>query len=381
MFGFPGSAAADQNLGLFDMRAAVEWVYQNIAQFGGDPDRITLFGHSTGATGIDMMLYAFPNDTIVKGTILQSANAQGSIQRAPRTLQTALTSWANATASLGCSENDEAAKLECMRTKSMDEIIALQFPADARGIRYLPASGTGVRFLPTIDNETVFSDYRTRSDFKKVPLLIGNTHTESSINLALAVANAGSTTPTPTTSSTDAIYTCPIAERANLAVANDLPVWRYRWLGSFPNTRIIESVDSGAWHGSELGVLFGTNEAVVPNTPEENEIGALMRGLWATFAKDPVDGLASYEGGVPRYAPGTESLIQLGLNNSVELLYAAADTYDGACGLTVSGNDNATTVTVNGGEGGWRLSGLANVMLGLVVLGTNTNYSSFPALS
>jgi carboxylesterase type B len=48
MFGYPHASALSgtQNLGLLDTRAAVEWVVQNIRQFGGDPAKITLGGPS-----------------------------------------------------------------------------------------------------------------------------------------------------------------------------------------------------------------------------------------------------------------------------------------------------------------------------------------------
>ena len=51
-FGFAASEAlraeGSENLGLRDQRLAIEWTRDNIAAFGGDPDRITIHGQSSG---------------------------------------------------------------------------------------------------------------------------------------------------------------------------------------------------------------------------------------------------------------------------------------------------------------------------------------------
>jgi carboxylesterase type B len=72
IFGQPNApqlvnASQSQNFGLLDIRAAIEWVHANIAQFGGNPERITIFGQSAGAVAVDAYSFAYPNDTIVKG--------------------------------------------------------------------------------------------------------------------------------------------------------------------------------------------------------------------------------------------------------------------------------------------------------------------------
>jgi carboxylesterase type B len=61
------SKTSSQNFGLLDLDTAVQWVHDNIAAFGGDPDRITIFGQSAGSAAADAYTFAHPNDKIVKG--------------------------------------------------------------------------------------------------------------------------------------------------------------------------------------------------------------------------------------------------------------------------------------------------------------------------
>ena len=72
IFGQPNApqlagSSQSQNFGLLDRQAAINWVHTNIAAFGGDPNRIVLFGESAGSISADAYTYANPGDTIVKG--------------------------------------------------------------------------------------------------------------------------------------------------------------------------------------------------------------------------------------------------------------------------------------------------------------------------
>jgi cholinesterase len=53
----------------------VEWVHQNIANFGGDASKVTIFGQSSGGVAADWWTYAYKDEPLVNGIIMESGNA------------------------------------------------------------------------------------------------------------------------------------------------------------------------------------------------------------------------------------------------------------------------------------------------------------------
>jgi cholinesterase len=106
-------------------------------------------------------------------------------------------------------------------------------------------------------------------------------------------------------------------------------------LGDFPDLELTTFPDSGAYHGSEISVLFdtlGEGNGLPPPTEAEIAIGNYMRGAWAAFAKDPENGLHCYGGGWPQYNTQGKTLIRLAYNDTLGINVVYPTLYDSVCG-------------------------------------------------
>ncbi|KAL2223035.1 carboxylesterase family protein [Thermoascus aurantiacus ATCC 26904] len=326
VFGYPNAPEIDtnkQNVGLLDQRLAIEWVYNNIADFGGDPTKIMLFGQSAGAASADMYSYAYPTNPLVRAIGLES----GVASLLPNTDFT-YENWNRLAAALGCSSssssNTNSSSLECMRRLPFKAIVD-----------EVTTDGT-YSFVPVADNLTVFADYAERARERKIarlPTLMGGNERECAAYQSLDTKEFNETQQVEQTQGS---FNCPIQEAALLRVEQDVPTWRYLYHGNFSNLSPVPWL--GAYHSSEVPIVLGTYDLSPlavddPSsvTPEEVRVSRYMQGAWVAFAKDPWNGLAGGRYRWPLFDPNKETLINLALNNSDTAVFTSASAWDSHC--------------------------------------------------
>jgi cholinesterase len=196
--------------------------------------------------------------------------------------------WFNASLQLGCSGSDAKESLVCMRKKSYQEILAASYDPN-------PLSAILGDFGPTPDNKVVFTQnqYKLRQlagEFIKKPYLTGSNHYEAGLFRLFAQAT-NVTIPDIDWCLFDlAVFTCPAARSALGRALALVPSYRYRYYGQFANLRLTKTPNSGAWHGSEIPLIWGTvqESTLLANSAIESEIGKYLQTTWASFAKNPL---------------------------------------------------------------------------------------------
>ncbi|KAF2192861.1 alpha/beta-hydrolase [Zopfia rhizophila CBS 207.26] len=138
IFGYPNAAALNGknlNPGLLDQRKAIEWVYQNIHSFGGNPDQMILFGQSAGGMAVDKYSYAYLDDPIVKGFIAQSGTAVGG----GSTSDPKGTNFSYVASQVGCTSTNKDEEFSCMQHADAAVIIEVynKYNASLNGGRSL----------------------------------------------------------------------------------------------------------------------------------------------------------------------------------------------------------------------------------------------------
>ncbi|KAI1766594.1 carboxylesterase [Hypoxylon sp. FL1150] len=321
IFGFPNAKGlTDKNFGVLDQRLAIEWVRDNIKQFGGDPGKITLWGQSAGSAIIDGIQFAWPSDPIFRSVITES----GVTLMGTTSNDMNQTSFDYVSKQLGCSLNNTAQKeVECMQKIDVDLIEEVLFNYTASGAT--PA----LYFGPQADGKIVFTpaEYLSKGeagDYANVPMLVGSNAQEGSSFVPFSVNST--ITAAQIATLTDEVVQCPVAKTCKFREDSGRLTYRYFYAGNFTNISPIPWV--GAYHFSELPLVMGThNDFRSPSTPFETSLSHLMQDMWLAFANDPQEGLKRYN-----WAPYSSngSALVLGKEN-VLAQPGAISTIDAGC--------------------------------------------------
>jgi len=168
------SHTGSQNNGVLDMIAALEWVRDNIAAFGGDPSRVTICGESAGAGAVNALLCSPSARPLFHQAISESA---------PARFGPAGHEFINEYRSeLGSSE--APATLEDMRSASVDDLLTAQQSlldngASQLGVTLMTSHRRG--FRPAIDGLTLTANPPEAVASDPLPLLIGTNADEGTL--------------------------------------------------------------------------------------------------------------------------------------------------------------------------------------------------------
>ncbi|MFJ2768093.1 carboxylesterase/lipase family protein [Streptomyces sp. NPDC087300] len=280
--GFLHLADAPDNRGVRDWIAALEWVRDNIAAFGGDPAKVTVGGQSAGGGAVQTLLAAPAARGLFRAALAMSASTMVPGER-----------WAGrAVAELFTRRTGVPATAAALRDLSDDRILALQDAVSAPGPDR--AELPGLLLAPFADGDSVprpvLAELMDGAAGADVPLLLGFTRHEFH-------AFGGQEL-------TDLVFRTPNLAVARARAARELPTWLYEFTWPSP---VPGGTEGLAFHCLDLPFAFdllGAEgvRAAAGRTPP-HRLATAMHTAWVAFVRDLDPG-----GGWPRYAAGRRTV-------------------------------------------------------------------------
>uniref|UniRef100_A0A8C6GS67 Carboxylic ester hydrolase n=1 Tax=Mus spicilegus TaxID=10103 RepID=A0A8C6GS67_MUSSI len=161
------------NWGHLDQVAALHWVQDNIANFGGNPGSVTIFGESAGGESVSVLVLS----PLAKN-LFHRAISQSSVIFNPCLFGRAARPLAKKIAALaGCKTTTSAAMVHCLRQKTEDELLEVSLKMKFGTVDFLGDPRESYPFLPTVIDGVLLpkapEEILAEKSFNTVPYMVG----------------------------------------------------------------------------------------------------------------------------------------------------------------------------------------------------------------
>ncbi|XP_022101723.1 cholinesterase 1-like [Acanthaster planci] len=180
VFGFmtTGDEVVPGNAGLLDQVFALEWIKKNIAAFGGDSERITIFGESAGSASVSLLVLSQMSRGLFQQAIMQSGTAYSPWAFTDGKRDRLRRQAFDMGKRLGCSALDSAALVNCLRQQ--DAMAVLNASQEVWATNVSPPVVVDGTFL----DDTPANLYAT-GRYNHAPILLGTTRDEGTLFVSI----------------------------------------------------------------------------------------------------------------------------------------------------------------------------------------------------